>query len=469
MRIVRLLSSILLFILLLPIEVKSAEIGSCIHDPNAEVLQEKWKHYHDLKKKKAKINSSVLVEKIRMDSETMRLLQAISEVEQLMNYLDELELKFMRKAFVDTRFNEMISNPDFIEKLLSKKMDEEIRKSEITFKNDPKFYEILDKIRNEVARPQIADALDLFRTYDLGVLESAYRKSAKSALKLIRKKGATLDAVRAWINDPPYLRNLPLPSTKLGPFVVRYRSLLMKSIATFVKDREVSLEEAKKLYPRIKPEEILEMNTIVPPTESNSFDDHVFVANNSTNAAIDGVARTLWGEATSCQDQGLPQFEAIGKIIAERSMAVCRAISKEQEIQKKNTEVREKNWSTFLKNWAGIKRPAPGMQNKAANNLRGLSDFGRKEKINMPCAAQVISKKNQFSVWNSYTIQKYHTGQFDQNIPDAIYEIQGPQSSNDDKALIRILCPQFETENQKKLWNLAKEIATKIEIGRAHV
>jgi hypothetical protein len=102
------------------------------------------------------------------------------------------------------------------------------------------------------------------------------------------------------------------------------------------------------------------------------------------------------------------------------------------------------------------------MQNKAFLKLKGLSDFGRKDKIDLPCAAQVISKKNQFSVWNSFGLNRFHTGQFHQNIPDAIYEIQGPQAENDDKALMRILCPEFQNEEQKKLWLYAQNLAQEI-------
>lgn len=440
----------------------ATDVGQCITDPNADKLQAQWKKFHDLKLKRAKINASVLVREAKMDKETMRLLQSVSESEHLIKLMDELQGKYLKKAFVDLRFNELISSPDFIDRLLTKKMDEEIRTSELKFKDDENFYKLLDQIRAEVSRPQITDALEIFRNYDLGILEEKYRKSAKSALRLIRKKGASIEEVRKWIDDPPYLRNVPLPAEKLGPFAIRYRTLLKKSIGNFVRDREISLAEAKKLFPRIKQSDVDEMNQIASPVETNSFDENIYKENNKQMAAIDGVLRTLWGEAASCEDQGLNQFEAIGKIIADRSIAVCNAISEEENIQKKNVEVREKNWTTFLKNWAGISRPAPGMQNKAYNKLKGLSDFGRKENINMPCPAQVVSKKNQFSVWNSYNIKKYHSGQFHQNIPDAEYEIKGPQNPNDDKALIRILCPNFINDKQKELWEKAKSIATSI-------
>ena len=437
--------------------------GACIHDPNAALLQQKWKHYHELKKKRAHINISMLVQTIRMDTETLKLLQAVSEVENLIKLVDELESKFFKKAFVDIRFNDMISHPNFLQRLKQKEVDQEIRTSELTFKNDPEFYILLDKIRNEINKSEVYAAIDLFRTHDLGILDNVYRKSAKSALRLIRNKGGTIEAVRSWLTDPPYLRNVPFPSVKLGPFAIRYRTLVAQSVSQFVQDHPITLADAKKAFPRMKQSDVDEMNSIQPPTETNSFDDHVAqIVPDKNQAAIEGVARTLWGEASSCEQQGLAQFEAIARIIADRSLAVKRARFEQQGYAKKSEEVREQNWSTFLKNWVGIKRPAPGLQNKPVNRLRGLSDFGRKEKIDIHEAAQVISKKGQFSVWNSYSLQKYHTGQFNKNIPDAVYEIQGPQAPNDDKALVRILCPEFQNEEQKQLWNTAAKLAEEI-------
>ena len=276
------------------------QIGGCITDPDAKNLQNKWKNYHELVRKKSKINLTKLVEEIRMDQETMRLLQSVSEVEMLVKYLDELENKYLTKAFVDLQFNDLIASDNFIYKLINKEIDLEIKNSKLTFKDDPHFYEILEKVRTEVKRSEIQDALSLFKTYDLGVLQKDYRKSAKYALQLVRSRGATLEEVRRWKTDPPYLRNVPLPKVQIGPFAEVYRNLLKKSIANFVLSRSVTLMEAKKLFPSIKKEEIEEMNSATPPVEKNAFDENIIDGRNLEIAAIDGVARTLWGEASSC-------------------------------------------------------------------------------------------------------------------------------------------------------------------------
>jgi hypothetical protein len=471
----------LLLLLMFSLSVYAQDFGRCIIDPKASKLQESWKHYFELKKMRAYINTMHIVDEIKMDHATWELVKAISDTEKLTALIDRFEINYFQKAFVDNRFNEMISHPDFIQKLENREIDQEIRTSELKFKDDPKFYELLEELRSEVMRPEIKSALELFRKYDLGVLQISYRKSAKSALRLMRKRGATVEKILSWKKNPPLLKHLPYPGVQLGPFAVKYRSLVINSVESFVQSRNASLSEAKKVRPRFKQSDVDEMNAITPPTEINSFDDHIASLHPPQDSnlsksdfnAIDGVVRTLWGEATSCQSHGLPQFEAIGRIIADRSLAVERSLNEQTQSVTKSSEVRKENWVTVLKNWVGIKRPAPGLKAPPALKLRGLSDFGRKEKKDIHPAAQVISKKGQFSVWNSYSIKKFHTGQFHKNVPDAVYEIQGPQAENDDQALVRILCPQFLNDHQKELWSQAlslskdivlqpKQLATKI-------
>jgi hypothetical protein len=461
---------IFLLFILFSSQTFSAVYGSCIHDPNAKLLQDKWKHYLDVMKKKTHLNTLVLVKEIKMDQETMALLQAISEVENLISVLEKIENKYFKKAFVDLRFNEMVAHPEFLAKIEKKEVDQEIKNSELKFKDDPHFYELLDQVRAEIGHPEVMSALTLFRQMNLGILDATYRKSAKSCLRLLRKRGGSLEAVRNWVNDPPYLRNVPFPGVQLGSFAVKYRSLVANSVERFVLDRKVKLPEARQAFPNIKQVDIDEMNTLQPPTENNSFDDHIskisvpaqLKLSQSDFMAIEGVVRTLWGEATSCQSQGLPQFEAIGRIIADRSLAVQRSLQEQKDSEIKSSEVRQKNWLTTLKNWVGISRPAPGLLNKPVSLLRGLSDFGRKENAKIHPAAQVISKKGQFSVWNSYSLKKFHVGQYHKNIPDAEYAIQGPQAENDDMALVRILCPQTQTNEQRNLWDQAEALAEQI-------
>lgn len=438
-------------------------IGQCIRDPNALALQKEWKTYFELKQKKAKINLKIIRSTLYLSGDSLKLIESVSEAENLIQIIDQLESLYLKKAFVDTRFNDLVASPDFINRLENKSVDDEIKSSQLEFKGDPKIYQILDQIRDEIKKSETKQAIEFFRSTNLGILEAKYRQSAKKGLKLIRKY-ANQEQVRSWNTQAPLLKDVPLPSPQIGPFAIRYRATVSNLISNHIMTRSVSLDEAKLVYPKISQVEVEKINHAEPPTEKNAFDESIAKQSlNEETAAIDGVARTLWGEASSCEMQNLSQFEAIGRIITDRALAVCRARDEAKNLEQKNEEVREKNWKTFLNNWIGIKRPAPGMKNKATLKLKGLSDFGRSENVNIPCAAQVISKKGQFSVWNSFTTRKFHAGnKIHKNFPDAVYSIQGPQAENDDRALVRILCPQFETDRQKELWAKARSIASDI-------
>jgi hypothetical protein len=399
-----------------------------------------------------------------MNLETYKLVRAISESEKLINLVDQIEKKYLKKVFVDRAFNDMVSSDMFLQKAKNGMLEKEINDSSLSFKNDDDFKILLREIGVELKRPEVIESLSIFKKYDIGILEDEYRKSAKIALKLIRSRNGSLLNVRRWEHDLPFLRNIPLPHLKYGPFIKVYRRLISESVKDFILETPLSFEFTKIYFPKIKKEEILKINDLEPPVENNTFDDHLLKKNspNDLSLAVDGVLRTLWGEAASCEMKGLDQFLAIGKIIADRSLAVCKTIKELDQVKIETETVRKKNWSTFLENWVGIKRPAPGMAIRPSLKTKGLSDFGRKEKIELHCAAQVISKKDQFSVWNSYTLKKYNSGQYHKNIPNVEYTIKGPQSENDDQALVRILCPQFISNEQRVVWEKALQISKEI-------
>jgi hypothetical protein len=72
-------------------------------------------------------------------------------------------------------------------------------------------------------------------------------------------------------------------------------------------------------------------------------------------------------------------------------------------------------------------------------------------------------------VWNSFTLKRFRYTSNQRNIPNAEYSIQGPQSSRDDQALTRILCPAFENEAQRKLWLLAESLARDLVLNRKRI
>ena len=456
--------------------------GDCILDPDAKGLQDQWKILFEYRLKRAKVNIQLLPKKLFLPEAGRELIEAVLSSEPLLEVVRKIESRFLKNAFHDKKFNLLVSDPAFLEKIRNGAAQEEIRESDLPFKDQPEFLALLREVEEILSRPEVIDALDVFRKNDLGILDPAYRESARKSLAFLSQKGANPEMIRGWRERLPLMAEVPLPPSTLGAFALKYRSILSSGVEEFIGSYRPSFDEARLVIKKLKPEDWSRIEAAEPPTERNAFDQHVlsrawvhrdahqaFSLSTDEYGAIDGVARTLWGEASSCQNSGYRQFEAISKIIADRALSIERARDESGRIQAEKTEVREKNWVKFLKNWVGIKRAAGGMQADPSQTLRGMADFGRKEKVNLDAAAQVISRKGQFSVWNSFTLKKFRVKSLHRNLPDATYSIQGPQSSQDDQALTRILCPEFQNEKQKELWSQAESLARDLVLNRKRV
>jgi hypothetical protein len=456
--------------------------GDCILDPEASGLQEQWKIFFERRKKRAQVTTRVLPKRLPMPEAAREIIESVLTIEPLLNTIRKIETRFLKKAFQDKHFNLLISDPAFMERIRSGAAQEQIRNSDLEFKDDPEFLALLAEIESQLAKPGVPEAIEIFRKNDLGILDPLYRKSALSALAFLNKKKATLDLIRSWKNSPPLLSDVPLPPSSLGIFAVRYRLILSRSVTEFIEDFEPEWEDARLVFKKLTPEEWESIRHSEPPTEANAFDQHVlapallhrdahraYLYTPDQYGAIDGIARTLWGEASSCQVQGYAQFEAISKIIAERALSIERAREETKKLQSRKAEVREKNWTKFLRNWVGIKRSSGELQSDPGLSLRGMADFGRKEMDTLDEAAQVVSRKGQFSVWNSFSRKTFRFVSNHPNIPGSEYRIQGPQSSRDDQALTRILCPEFQNETQRKLWILTESLARDLVLNRRQI
>lgn len=456
--------------------------GDCILDPKAADLQQQWKIHFEYRKKRSQVAARVISRRLLMPESGREIMEALLSIEPLLGTIRHIESRFLKRAFQDKHFNLLISDPAFLDRIRSGNAQDQIRDSSLDFKDDPAFLALLREIEQHLKIAEISDSIETFRKYDLGILDPVYRKSALSALNYMKKKGATLERIRSWKDAPPLLAQVPLPPNTLGIFAIRYRSLLSRAVTDYLENSKPEYADARQVLGNLSAETWDAIRNSEPPTDSNAFDEHIFArAAEHRNAhreqsvtseqygAIDGVARTLWGEASSCQLQGYNQFEAISKIIADRALAIERAKEETLRNEGRKAAVREKNWMKFLKNWVGIKRNSQEMQSDPGLMLRGMADFGRKDKDGLDEAAQVISRKGQFSVWNSFTQKTFRHHSQHPNIPNAEYRIQGPQSSRDDQALTRILCPRFQNDQHQKVWKLAEALARDLVLNRKNL
>lgn len=178
----------------------------------------------------------------------------------------------------------------------------------------------------------------------------------------------------------------------------------------------------------------------------NAFDHFVWNGQQGSDfeKSIDGVARTIYGEAESCQMAGSHQFEAIGSVIAGRSISV--------DLQNKKNNLYKTiiDYAIFA-----INKLTPLELEPFSAYHRGASDFGRgREVISIPeisgmsTPAQVVSKPVQFSVWKLGKKEDFEAARWIKWPADLGYpaglsiSISGPVSEDLDPAQKKVLCPR---------------------------
>lgn len=186
--------------------------------------------------------------------------------------------------------------------------------------------------------------------------------------------------------------------------------------------------------------------------QENAFDHFVWQNQEGSeeDKAIDGVARTIYGEAESCQVAGTHQFEAIGSIIAARSVAV------DQENQSKNI-------FTAILDYAvtALNKISPIDLQALFTYKNGASDFGRANEVKrnpvvseMPTPARVVSKPIQFSVWKIAKKENLEVSRWIRwpdggEYPDTLKVIvSAPVGKDLDPAQRKVLCPNHEVFKQ---------------------
>lgn len=180
----------------------------------------------------------------------------------------------------------------------------------------------------------------------------------------------------------------------------------------------------------------------------NAFDHFVWNSQEGSEfeKTVDGVARTLYGEAESCQADGAHQFEAIAAVIAARSVSV-------------DQDNRDNNILKSMLDYAmsAVQILSPVEMAPLSNYHRGASDFGRDREIldnpsvaEMLTPARVVSQPNQFSVWKvggneDFEVTRWIHWPSGAGYPaDLSVSIVDASTFNLDNAQKKVLCPNSE-------------------------
>lgn len=264
------------------------------------------------------------------------------------------------------------------------------------------------------------------------VVEYHYLRTMENFL--FSRAGVTQEQVAVWIKKDPN------------------HKIILKQ-ADQDKDFRSASQPAVKLYKYIQSKERV---------LGNAFDHFVWEGQEGTELekSIDGVARTLYGEAESCQLSGASQFEAIAAVIAARSISV------DQDNQQKNIFLSLANFGIGVIDVLSPLEIAP-----LSSYESGASDFGRTREIGsnpivseMSTPAQVVSKPGQFSVWkigNQESLEVSRWIRLPTNLgypKDLKTVVSGALGKDVDPAQRKVLCPNNKIFNDAVA--VAKELVT---------
>ena len=286
---------------------------------------------------------------------------------------------------------------------------------------------------------------DLFASTSSG-FDIDSKSSANDLKKFFINNGVDLPLITKWKTSAPLMKDVPYPKNFSGPVVESYVDLLESDVVKLLTFAKLTAEELQAFQPGITLEDIAAVNNAKTPKGADDvaydvwvhpihsqdvpseidLDGEPTIASPAQLEAIDAVTRTLWGEVRSCAELDLPQYEAVGRVIAERAFDVKKAMI------------------------------AP-----MSTKLNGLHDFGRPDHIDLEPAVQVISKPLQFSIWNTSITEYLSLDNLNStrssNIPNVPIAVQRPQTSSNDSILLTVVCPQ--KEKFPELWDKALTIA----------
>lgn len=440
-----------------------------------DILQNQWADYNRLMNLRVKANAKTINtnSNLKFDGGPYEFIKGLRKLMPMIQAMDELEQKgYLRELLAQPAFRKASQSQDFLETLRDYNFDQaktpEIKK----FLAKPQFRDLVNQVQKTLRDPEGHKYLSLMIENGLSLYDKSSRVDARALHQFIGERNIENQFVR----DIPYPRNLA------GKVSEAYRQQLQKRVQKYLTENIPTKEELKAVNANISQVDIEGAQKTEAPVEKNFFDEFIsplhaqaqtvelkvgdksYSADRKKIEAIDAVARTLWGEARGCQKQGLPQYEAIGRIITDRSQAIDRSLIEREVNQKKTQDL----VNQFNKGFFGKDQDAALEKLKVklpAMTKRGLADFGRTNAEGGPSlmdpATQVVTKPLQFSVWNSYLTERKTLLQLNpdkhSNIPDVPLLIQKPQGGGDYNALLSVVCPEKFRDPQ--LWNQSVETA----------
>jgi hypothetical protein len=427
------------------------QFGKCLISPNDTKFQQLWSQYDLDIERKVTLNIPAL-SGFKIPQSISDFVAALLQIRPLLLGMDKIkDGAWMKKLYADPSFVQFTSSGAFLTAVenpafVSLNKDPTFVSE---YKGEASFKQAIGNLVTLIKEPATRTAISYFEKRNLSFIAP---EGLASALAL-----AGFFASRGDLSSLLYVKDLPQPKYHLNGnyFGDAYASVVADAISEFLMHNPIVVGAS------VDSVTANALNHIKNPEKTTAYDDYVVTAHaRNTNgnlnealfgksyeitpdqiSAIDGVARTFWGEARSCADQGLAQFELIGDVIVNRTMAVLNAKDEQGIVDRDNSQVSGHDVQVLL-GADGNALLAPF----SSNHFQGLSDFGIAGSP-LPPIVQVVSKPEQFSVWNSYLIGYKTLSQLSTHVPKGIPNItikfRTAEPAVDQSALVHVLCPQI--------------------------
>ncbi len=421
--------------------------GACLVSPDTHEYETAWSNYHDLIKKKVRINLGHY-DQMQVSDDVREFITSLSAIAPLIYSWDAIKTSpWLSHMYKDKNFVNFTLSAAFVYAL---KDTDFVQKNQdpyfIESYKDPEFQKNFNEIVSVIRDPNGLKALTYFHKKNVVFVDPV---GLRSALNLTNFFG--LPSSLGQLNSINLMKDFPQPNINRDEkdvFASAYWGVFESSVSYFLENNKTG---ESNLDLAVAPDQIIPFDDKLVRAHENdprdqftkTIDGKDYQISVPEITAIDGVARTLWGEARGCEvGRNVRGFSAVGLVLANRTIAVQNTLkgrSGYKAVMKKNVEI--------IENADGN----DSLEGFVPEQTFGQTIFGRPGSSLLP-AAQVVSKREQFSCWNGYypsQVKLSSIAPLPKGMPDFNYTIKVPTKPNIQDDLINVLCPTINANVHK--------------------
>ena len=428
----------------------------------------------------------------------LNILLFLRNMHTLKPLFDRLKLLLLDKDFASLK-----SNPVFSAAMANTSFLRFISQLDLSAASDSKYKAFMESIQSVLKLDGMMYALNATAMDSVDLSQMAVIDDTLALIKFF--EGTRIADMQPWISSYrtiakdksieaaelqkiPLMITLPYPAKLKGMVADNYRELFQKEMTDFLltsKDKAVAEQFEFFSNEFARSFNTYTFDTQIPVLFSDFQNDSFAIdykkyqdrtVSKSELIAIDGLARTIYGEVNTCEANGIEQATLIGKIIADRAEAVRLSERRQKQnldsLDHKIATAKKMFESNFVVTALDFTKALSLVTLKSVYG--GKSDFGRSdifEKVsekqveliqrNLELShpvTQVVSRGDQFSGWRSASKKKITVSAAHANLPSIVIVLNQELNEGDISALYNQLCPKTDTDRWKRMLSIAKAV-----------